>query len=182
MTDHDASASVWPAPTARRTVLKGAAVAGAVVPFLVACGSSNDTSAGDLRKPSQGKSSSAGGSGGGNRGGAGGGGGNGNTGNTAGGSSADVLTTTSQVPNGGGIILDDAGIVITQPDAGDFKGFTNICTHMGCPVSNVSGGTINCLCHGSQYSIADGSVVAGPAPSPLAEKPISVEGNNIVAG
>ena len=180
MTDHDASASVWRARTARRTVLKGAAVAGAVVPFLVACGSSNDTSGtSDLRKPSQGKSSSAGGSGGGNRGGGGGGGGNGNTG---GGSSADVLTTTSQVPNGGGIILDDDGIVITQPTAGDFKGFTNICTHMGCPVSNVSGGTINCLCHGSQYSIADGSVVAGPAPSPLAEKPISVEGKDILAG
>jgi Rieske Fe-S protein len=53
---------------------------------------------------------------------------------------------------------------------------------MGCPVSDVSGGTINCLCHGSQYSIEDGSVVAGPAPSPLPAKPIEVDGKNIVAG
>jgi Rieske Fe-S protein len=171
MTDHDTR--TVPARTPRRTVLKGAAVAGAVIPFLAACGSSNNSGAGDLRKPANGGSSSAGGSGGGSGGG---------KGNTGGGSSADVLTTTSQVPNGGGIILDDAGIVITQPDAGDFKGFTNICTHMGCPVSNVSGGTINCLCHGSQYSIEDGSVVAGPAPSPLAEKPITVKGKDILAG
>jgi Rieske Fe-S protein len=184
-TEPDARPATGLAPgrTQRRTVLKGAAVAGAVIPFLAACGSSDNTSgAGNLHKPLKGQSSSAGGSGGGHRGDAGSGGGGGGNGNTAGGSSADVLTTTSQVPNGGGIILDDAGIVITQPDAGDFKGFTNICTHMGCPVSNVSGGTINCLCHGSQYSIDDGSVVAGPAPSPLAEKPISVKGKDILAG
>jgi nitrite reductase/ring-hydroxylating ferredoxin subunit len=179
MTDHDAGTT--PARSARRTVLKGAAVAGAVVPFLVACGSSDSTAgAGDLRRPSHGRASSTGGSGGGHGGNAGGG--SGGNGNTGGGSSADVLTTTSEVPNGGGVILDDAGIVITQPDAGDFKGFTNICTHMGCPVSNVSGGTINCLCHGSQYSIEDGSVVAGPAPSALAAKPISVRGKDILAG
>ena len=73
----------------------------------------------------------------------------------------DVIAKTSQVPEGGGIILQDAGVVVTQPDAGDFKGFSDICTHMGCPVSSVSGGTINCNCHGSQYSITDGSVVVG---------------------
>jgi Rieske Fe-S protein len=177
-TDQGARPASGPAPgrAQRRTVLKGAAAAGAVIPFLAACASSADnTGAGTLRRPSHGMASGRT-SGGGSRGGAGGSGGNG------GGSSADVLTTTSDVPEGGGVVLDGAGIVITQPDPGDFKGFTNICTHMGCPVSNVSGGTINCLCHGSQYSIADGSVVAGPAPSPLAEKPITVKGKDILAG
>jgi Rieske Fe-S protein len=175
MIDQDARAA--PEHTPRRAVLKGAAVAGAVIPFLAACGSSdNNSGAGGLRSPGAGGSSrgSGGNGGGGTHGGNGGAGG--------GGSTTDVLTTTAQVPQGGGVVLDDAGIVITQPDPGDFKGFTNICTHMGCPVSNVSGGTINCLCHGSQYSIADGSVVTGPAPSPLAEKPITVKGKNILAG
>jgi Rieske Fe-S protein len=167
MTDPDARSA--PGQTPRRAVLKGAAAAGAVVPFLVACGGS-DNSGGDLRGPTGGKTSSGGGAHAGNGNGGGGG------------QPANVLTTTSDVPKGGGVILDDAGIVITQPDAGDFKGFTNICTHMGCPVSNVSGGTINCFCHGSQYSIQDGSVVTGPATSPLAAKPITVKGNDILAG
>ena len=155
----------------RRAVLKGAAAAGAVVPFLVACGSSSAGGSGSLRQPSSG--GNGGNNGGGNRP---------RSGQAAGGSSADVLTTTGDVPTGGGVILDSDGIVITQPTAGEFKGFTNICTHMGCPVSNISGGTINCFCHGSQFSISDGSVVAGPAPSPLAEKPIEVQGKDIVAG
>ena len=70
---------------------------------------------------------------------------------------ADAIATTSDVPEGGGIILAEPGIVITQPTAGEFKGFTNICTHQSCPLDNVSDGTINCICHGSEFSIEDGS-------------------------
>ena len=39
--------------------------------------------------------------------------------------------------------------------------------------------TINCPCHGSAYSIDDGSVVGGPAPAPLAEEKLVVEGGSI---
>jgi nitrite reductase/ring-hydroxylating ferredoxin subunit len=35
------------------------------------------------------------------------------------------------------------------------------CTHQGYIVASVSGGTINCPCHGSKFSIANGSVVNG---------------------
>ena len=52
--------------------------------------------------------------------------------------------------------------MITQPTAGEFKGFTNICTHQSCPLDNVTDGTINCICHGSQFSIEDGTPVTGP--------------------
>jgi len=47
-------------------------------------------------------------------------------------------------------------------------------------VSSISGGTINCPCHGSQYSITDGSVKGGPAPAPLPKKPVKDVGGNIV--
>ncbi len=90
------------------------------------------------------------------------------------------LASTGDVPEAGGLILDAAGIVITQPSAGTFKGFSNICTHQKCPVDNVTDGTINCICHGSKYSIEDGSVVAGPAPAPLPPKQVKVEGSDIV--
>jgi Rieske Fe-S protein len=94
-------------------------------------------------------------------------------------SAGTVLTSTSQVPKGGGVVLDSDGVVVTQPAAGTFKGFSNICTHQGCPVDNVSDGTINCTCHGSKYSIDDGSVVAGPAPRPLPSKKVTVKGAEV---
>ncbi len=95
---------------------------------------------------------------------------------------ANALTTTAQVPDGGGRIIDGKNIVVTQPEAGSFKAFTAVCTHQGCIVSTVSGGTINCPCHGSRFSIKDGSVVNGPATQPLAAIAIKVEGTSIVQG
>jgi Rieske Fe-S protein len=99
---------------------------------------------------------------------------------SAGGSAPSVLATTSEIPVGGGKILTAQKIVITQPQAGSFHAFTAICTHQGCIVNTVSGGTINCPCHGSKYSITNGSVVNGPAPLPLAAVSIKVEGTSIV--
>lgn len=44
----------------------------------------------------------------------------------------------------------------------------------------MAGGTINCPCHGSKFSVASGSVVAGPAPAPLAAVGVKVQGTSIV--
>jgi Rieske Fe-S protein len=55
-----------------------------------------------------------------------------------------------------------------------------VCTHQGCIVDQVANGTIDCPCHGSKFSIKDGSVVNGPAASPLASIAIKVEGTSIV--
>ena len=95
---------------------------------------------------------------------------------------ANALAATSQVPDGGGTIIDGKNIVITQPRSGSFKAFSAICTHEGCIVSSVSNGTINCPCHGSKFSIKDGSVVNGPATTPLAAIAIKVEGTSIFQG
>jgi Rieske Fe-S protein len=86
---------------------------------------------------------------------------------------------TADVPVGSGVILDDAKYVVTQPTKGDFKAFSSICTHQGCPVAEVTGGTINCKCHGSKFSIEDGSVVNPPAQRPLAESPTTVSGDSV---
>ncbi|MGJ6981092.1 Rieske (2Fe-2S) protein [Aestuariimicrobium soli] len=88
----------------------------------------------------------------------------------------------SSIPVGGGLIVSDGEIVITQPTQGDFKGFTSICTHQQCPVTSVEDGVINCNCHGSQFSISDGSVVRGPASEPLASKPVTQNGDQITLG
>ena len=91
-----------------------------------------------------------------------------------------VLARTTDIPVGGGKVLAGQKIVITQPQAGSFDAFTAVCTHLGCIVGTVAGGTINCLCHGSKFSIANGSVVNGPASSPLAPVSIQVQGTSII--
>jgi Rieske Fe-S protein len=103
------------------------------------------------------------------------------TGAAGGGAAAggSVLTTTSEIPVGGGKVFASAKVVVTQPVANTFKGFSAICTHMQCTVDQVANGTIDCPCHGSQFSIKDGSVVGGPAPSPLPAAAITVTGTNI---
>ena len=91
-----------------------------------------------------------------------------------------ALASTADIPVGGGKILAAKKIVITQPKSGEFHGFSAVCTHAGCIVGTVSGGTINCPCHGSRFSITNGSVVNGPATSPLPPVDIKVQGTSIV--
>jgi Rieske Fe-S protein len=91
-----------------------------------------------------------------------------------------ALAGTSDIPVGGGKILADKKIVITQPQSGAFHAFSAVCTHAGCTVGSVSGGTINCPCHGSRFNIGTGAVVNGPATSPLPPVSIKVQGTSIV--
>jgi len=90
-----------------------------------------------------------------------------------------VLGKIADIPVGGGKIFAPNQVVVTQPVKGTFKAFSSICTHQSCPVASVSGGTINCDCHGSKYAIATGAVVAGPAPRPLPPKQITISGDSI---
>ncbi|MFY1577649.1 Rieske (2Fe-2S) protein [Verrucosispora sp. WMMD703] len=146
-----------PGVRSRRAVLTGAGAVGAAV-VLAACGGEDDGGA----APSPGPQVT-------------------NTGDAGGGDreGAQSLARTTDIPVGGGAVFAAQGVVITQPTAGDFKGFDPVCTHQGCPVSNVDGGTINCTCHGSKFSIEDGSVTAGPATTPLPAKNIKVDGDQI---
>ena len=91
-----------------------------------------------------------------------------------------ALVAVADVPAGGGTVVKDAKVVVTKDQSGQVRAFSAICTHQGCTVASVSGGTINCPCHGSKFSISNGSVVAGPAPSALAPVSIKVQGTSIV--
>ncbi len=85
-----------------------------------------------------------------------------------------VLGAASEIPVGGGKIYTAARVVVTQPAAGQYKGFSAVCTHVGCIMSEVANGTIDCPCHGSQFKITTGAVVTGPAPRPLPPEKIKV--------
>lgn len=168
-----AESSGFPESLTRRGVVAAAGGAG-LAAVLTACGSgsSSDGAAKDTTSSSPSQSASA----------------------DAGTPTADAGTTsaasgggsglakTSDIPVGGGKIFADAGVVVTQPTAGQFKGFSSVCTHMGCTVADVSGGTINCHCHGSQFKVTDGSVAHGPATAPLPPKKVSISGGEITMG
>lgn len=158
----DDKALTAPVTRTRRTLLAGAGAVGAAV-VLAACGGDDEPAGSGSDAPTGGAPGSASPSGapGGDQG------------------AANAIVSTADVPVGGGVIFASKGVVVTQPTAGVFKGFSPICTHQRCPVSNVDGGTINCTCHNSKFSIEDGSVKSGPAKQPLPPKEIVVEGDQI---
>jgi nitrite reductase/ring-hydroxylating ferredoxin subunit len=142
----------------RRRVLAGATVGGLALPLLSACG--GGTSPGSAGGPA-----------------------------AAGGqkqNGPDRLVATSDVPVGGGVILASQDVVVTQPTKGTFEGFSATCTHEGCILASVASGTINCGCHGSQFSITDGKNVAGPNGEPagsvaaLPRRSVKVKGPDVV--
>ena len=91
-----------------------------------------------------------------------------------------VLGVTSDIPVGGGAIYTAAKVVVTQPASGQYKAFSAVCTHVGCLVNKVTSGTIDCPCHGSEFKITNGAVVAGPAPSPLPARQIKIVDDQVI--
>ncbi|MET9763343.1 Rieske (2Fe-2S) protein [Streptomyces sp. NPDC006372] len=162
------SASLQPASgPARRTVVAAAGAAG-LAAALTACGGSDDSSSGSV--DSSGSSGTAQGDQG-----------AGSTPSSGGGGAAagSALASTADIPEGGGKVFADQKVVVTQPTAGEFKAFSATCTHQGCAVKSIANGVINCPCHNSNFSITDGSVKSGPAPKPLPEMKITVDGDSI---
>ncbi|MFJ4556754.1 Rieske (2Fe-2S) protein [Streptomyces massasporeus] len=146
----------------RRTVVAAVGAAGLTV-ALTACGSEDKAS-----DPSTEQGAAGGGAtndGGGSSGGAGAGG--------------AALAKTADIPEGSGKIFKDEKVVVSQPAAGDYKAFSTICTHQKCPMVDLKDDIISCACHGSQFSVLDGSVKKGPAVQPLETKEISVNGDSI---
>jgi Rieske Fe-S protein len=142
----DSEQAVDPNHTTRRAVLGGVAVLGAGA-VLSACGAGDEASDGTTEPAPVITSDST--------------------------ASTAAVATTSDVPVGSGLIVATAKAVITQPKEGEFRAFSALCTHKGCPVSKIAGDTISCTCHGSQYSTTDGSVKKGPATEPLASRVVT---------
>jgi Rieske Fe-S protein len=99
-------------------------------------------------------------------------------------SSSDAIAAASDVAPGSAVTFKNAGspAVLVHLDNGDFGAYSAICTHQGCTVA-YKNGQLACPCHGSVFDPAHGAaVVAGPAPKPLPEIPVKVQGGDVVKG
>ncbi|WP_129298950.1 Rieske (2Fe-2S) protein [Streptomyces lydicus] len=159
---------------ARRTVVAAVGAAGLTAALAACGGGMEDAGSGDSKAAEGGGQSGGSGASGGGDGSAGG--------DAAGGGGGTILAKTSEIPKGGGKIFKADKVVVTQPQDGDIKAFSAICTHAGCVVGEVSGGTINCMCHGSKFDITDGSVKKGPATKGLAPAKVNVKGGSVALG
>ena len=132
---------------------------------------------------SSGGKKSGGDSGGGNSGGGNSGGKSSDKGSKAASSSDKAaIAAESDVAPGSAVTFKDAGspAVLVHLDNGDFVAYSAVCTHQGCTVA-YKNGQLACPCHGSVFDPADGAaVIAGPAPKPLAEIPVKVQGGEVV--
>jgi Rieske Fe-S protein len=147
-------------PLARRTVLVTGGALGAAA-ALAACGGSGEGTAASSSAP---ESS----------------GGPAPSGSAA--PTGEVLGPVDQVNVGSGVVYDGPKVVVTQPAEGDIRGFTAVCPHQGCLVSEVTNNEILCPCHGSLFSAQDGAVLVGPATTGLTAVDVSVVDDQVVLG
>jgi nitrite reductase/ring-hydroxylating ferredoxin subunit len=152
---------------------------GAAAASLAACGGGASSSGGG---GSGGKSD--GGNSGGGYGKANSGGGSSKNGSQAGNAKAGgaAIASESEVAPGSAVMFKEGGqdAILVHLKSGDFVAYSAICTHQQCTVA-YKGGKLACPCHGSVYDPANGAeVLAGPAPSPLPEIPVKVEGGEVV--
>ena len=92
------------------------------------------------------------------------------------------LASEVMVGSGNKFMIDEMlTILVTQPKAGDYRGFSATCTHAGCIVSGVRDGEIACGCHGARFDVASGAVLAGPARTALGRINIELRGEELFA-
>ena len=61
--------------------------------------------------------------------------------------------------------------------AGTFYAFDDTCTHAQCSLAegDLAGTTVTCMCHGAEFDVRTGEVLAPPAPAPVRAYRVRVE-------
>jgi 3-phenylpropionate/trans-cinnamate dioxygenase ferredoxin component len=82
---------------------------------------------------------------------------------------AGIVTNikTSEIPAGGMVAVDVRGtqVAVASVD-GTYYAFDDACTHEQCSLTEMgelAGTTVTCTCHGSEFDVRTGKVLAPPA-------------------
>ena len=94
--------------------------------------------------------------------------------------------SVSQVPDlqpGELTVVDVEGtrIAIANVD-GRLHAFDDTCTHEQCSLAEgvLEGNVVTCACHGAEFDVTTGAVVAPPATIPLKSYPVRVEAGQLI--
>jgi 3-phenylpropionate/trans-cinnamate dioxygenase ferredoxin component len=96
---------------------------------------------------------------------------------------AEFVTTikTNEIPVGSVVAVDVRGarIAVANVD-GRYYACDDACTHEDCSLTEegeLAGTTLTCTCHGSEFDLRTGSVLAPPATRPVKTYRTRVEGD-----
>ena len=112
---------------------------------------------------------------------------NGNDDNNGGGTGGNQSSTISfsvedspfnALQQNQGWVLHPQNDILLVNVGGTISAFTSVCTHSGCSRDWVYNQVFTCRCHGSQFD-TNGSVVTGPASSPLRILTVARDGNTV---
>ena len=86
----------------------------------------------------------------------------------------------ADVPVDGMVAVDVNGSRITVANiAGTYYAFDDECTHEQCSLAegDLAGTTVTCMCHGAEFDVRSGAVLAPPAVVPIRVYRTRVEGD-----
>lgn len=94
------------------------------------------------------------------------------------------IGTTSDVSSGNmkTFVISGKHIALANVD-GKYFAIDDICTHSRCSLGNdgmLDGTVVTCGCHGAQFDVTSGKVLALPAPSDVKSYQVKVEGDSIL--
>jgi 3-phenylpropionate/trans-cinnamate dioxygenase ferredoxin component len=95
-----------------------------------------------------------------------------------------ILASTADIDAGELAAFDVEGVRIAVANAnGRFFAVDDTCTHERCSLSEegtLDGTVVTCGCHGAQFDVTTGQVLAPPALEPLKSYPLRVEQGAVV--
>ncbi len=76
----------------------------------------------------------------------------------------------TEIPVGALALFDVRGLPIAVANVGGtYYAFDDTCTHEHCSLADgdLAGTTLTCMCHGAEFDVRTGDVLAPPAPLPV---------------
>lgn len=94
-----------------------------------------------------------------------------------------TVAKTGDIRPGDLAVFDVEGVRIAIANAnGHFFAIDDTCTHEQCSLADegtLDGTVVTCGCHGAQFDVTTGAVLAPPAPEPVKAYPVRVDHGNI---
>jgi nitrite reductase/ring-hydroxylating ferredoxin subunit len=87
---------------------------------------------------------------------------------------------TADLPVNGMVVVDVKGARIAVANVqGTYYAFDDECTHEHCSLAegDLAGTTVTCMCHGAEFDVTSGAVLAPPAIVPLRVYRTRVDGD-----